>query len=334
MRNKLTTAMLEAKVFKSGRHYLEKEGFIELFTPRIVRASGACENVNTLFEVTSEKDFNWFGEPKKGKHQAYLAQTGQLYLEAFVPYLKKTYCVGPSFRAEAGNDDRHLTEFQMMEIEFAGTFQDLLRYIEGFVYNITQDILKLSEEEQATMGLRESDLLRLKKVQPVFPKITYTEAIEKLGLNWGDDIGNSDEQKLVEEYGGQPLLITHYPDPLWNHGKKIEVEKFFNMIPDPEIPGLVLSADFVLPIAAEAVGSAARVDDHETLVYRLENSRMFNRLQAMGGSMDDFAWYVDKVKEKCVPHAGCGFGMSRILKWINGADSIKKAVTFPSNQHC
>ena len=331
MQEKLITALLEAQVFKSGREYLEREGFVEIFPPRVVRASGACENVNTLFEVSSNKDFNWFGHPQK--HQAYLAQTGQLYLEAFVPYLSKVYCVGPSFRAEPGSDNRHLTEFQMMEIEFAGDFNQLLHYIESFIYSITHDIAKLPIQKQKAMGLSELDVTRLAKVKPIFPKITYTEAIEKLGLNWGDDINSRKEAELVTMHDNHPIFITRYPDPLWDHKKDIEVEKFFNMLPDKETPGLVLSADLILPGAGEAVGSAARVDDPETLVYRLTNSKMYKRLLDMGGSIDDFAWYINKSKENMVPHAGCGFGMSRILKWIGAKDDIKKAVTFASNQH-
>lgn len=331
MTDKLSTALLEAQAFKSGRNYLEREGFVEIFPPRVVRASGACENVNTLFEVSSGRDFKWFGHPQK--HQAYLAQTGQLYLEAFVPYLSKVYCVGPSFRAEPGSDNRHLTEFQMMEIEFAGNFDQLLKYIEGFVYSITQDLVKLPIEKQKELGLSELDVARLAKVKPVFPKVTYTEAIQKLGLNWGDDIDSKKEAKLVAMYDNHPLFITRYPDPLWDHQKEIEVEKFFNMLPDPRNPGLVLSADLILPIAGEAVGSAARVDDPKTLVYRLTNSKMYKRLLGMGGDIADFTWYIDKSKQKMVPHAGCGFGMSRILRWIAATDDIKKAVTFASNQH-
>lgn len=332
MKNKLSIALLESQVFKSGRSYLEKEGFTELFPPRVVRASGACENVNTLFEVSSNKDFNWFGMPEK-KHQAYLAQTGQLYLEAFVPYLRKVFCSGPSFRAEEGCDNRHLTEFQMMEIEFAGDFNNLLQYIEGFIFNISKDIVDLPAAEQKKLGLSSESIARLAKIKSVFPKITYTEAIKKLGLNWGDDINSKKEAELVAMYDNHPIFITRYPDPMWDHGKEIEVEKFFNMLPDKQTPGLVLSADLILPIAGEAVGSAARVDDPETLVYRLTNSKMYKRLLGMGGNIDDFAWYIERSKENMIPHAGCGFGMSRILKWISGADDIKQAVTFASNQH-
>lgn len=331
MKEKLSTALLEAQVFKSGRNYLEKEGFIEIFPPRVVRASGACENVNTLFEVSSSKDFNWFGYPEK--HQAYLAQTGQLYLEAFVPYLNGVYCVGPSFRAEPGSDNRHLTEFQMMEIEFAGDFDELLKYIEGFIYAITKDLVKLPPEKQKQLGLKDSDIARLAKTPAIFPKVTYDGAIKRLKLNWGDDIDHKKEAELVAQFGDIPVFITRYPDPLWDHGKEIEVEKFFNMLPDPQNPGLVLSADLILPTSGEAVGSAARVDDPEVLVYRLTNSKMYKRLLEMGGSLDDFGWYIERSKEKMVPHAGCGFGISRILRWISGTDDIKKAVTFASNQH-
>ena len=331
MKQKLSTALLEAQVFKASRAHLEKNGFIEIFPPRVVRASGACENVNTLFEVSSNKDFAWFGVPKN--HQAYLAQTGQLYLEAFVPYLNKVYCVGPSFRAEPGNDNRHLTEFQMIEIEFAGGFDELLKHIESFIYAIVQNIIKLPVGEQRAMGLGDADIKRLAGVKPIFPKINYDEAIKKLGLVWGDDISSKKEAELVAQFDGHPIFITRYPDPMWNHGKEIEVEKFFNMLPDPENPGLVLSADLILPIAGEAVGSAARIDNPEILVNRLLQSKMFKRLVAMGGSMEDFQWYIERSKEKMVSHAGCGFGMSRILRWIGGADDIKKAVTFPSNQH-
>jgi asparaginyl-tRNA synthetase len=331
MKHKLPTALLEAQVFKSGRAHLEREGFTEIFPPRIVRASGACENVNTLFEVSSDKNFEWFGHPQK--HRAYLAQTGQLYLEAFVPYVPKVYCVGPSFRAEPGSDNRHLTEFQMVEIEFAGNFHELLSHIEKFIYRIVKDLLELPIEKQKMMGLSGSHITRLAKTQPVFPKVTYSEAVERLHLTWGDDISSKKEAELVAQFDNHPVFITRYPDPMWDHGKEIEVEKFFNMLPDPQNPGLVLSADLILPIAGEAVGSAARIDDPNTLVSRLGRSKMYNRLLSMGGSMDDFGWYIERSKEKMVPHAGCGFGISRILRWISGTDDIKEAVTFPSNQH-
>lgn len=332
MEEQLQTARLEARMFRAGRAYLERSGFVEMLPPRVVRASGACENVNTLFEVSSAKNFCWFGTPQ-AKHQAYLAQTAQLYLEAFVPYFGKVYAAGPSFRAEEGNDERHLTEFQMVEIEFAGGFAELLAKVEGFIYAIVQDFVRAPREERELLGLGEKDIERLSRVSAVFPKITYDEAIAKLGLSWGDDISSKKEQELVRAMGGYPLFITRYPDPLWDHGKEIEVEKFFNMLPDAAHPGRVLSADLILPVAGEAVGAAARVDDPIMLERRLTHSRMFRRLVELGGNLDDFGWYIARIRERSVPHAGCGFGMARIARWLRGSDDIKRAVTFASNQY-
>jgi asparaginyl-tRNA synthetase len=330
MKEKVSTAKLERQVMKSMRNWLERAGFFEIFPPKIVRASGSCENIDTLFEVGVDGKLYWFnpGNPCR----AYLSQTAQLYLEAFVPYLKKVYSVGPSFRAEPGNDNRHLAEFTMLEIEFAGDFKKLLEYIEKIIYKVIKDIITLPAKIRKEMGISEKEVKRLKKVKPVFPKITYEKAIKILNLDFGDDIKWRDEQKLLKEFGNQPLLITHYPNPLYDHGKEIEVEKFFNMIPDPENPKYVLSADLILSVSGEAVGAAQRVHRPEELKWRLENSRMFKRLVKKGGSLDDFAWYLERVKEKSVPHAGCGFGISRILKFIRGEEDIKKVVAFPSNQ--
>lgn len=331
MQEKIATAILEAIVLKAGREYLEGEGFIEITPPRVVRASGACENVNTLFGVSSDNNHKWF--LNKGKPcSAYLAQTGQLYLEALVPYLKKAYCIGPSFRAEIGVDNRHLTEFTMTEIEFKGNFDQLLCYIENYIATIAKTIITLSESKLKLMKLTNKDTERLSLAKIPFPRVTYDKAIELLGLKWGDDIPNIKEQELITMFGGKPVFVTRYPDPMWRHGKEIEVEKFFNMLPDPKNPGRVLSADLILPIAGESVGSAARVHNPKMLVDRLLNSRMFKRLQLIGGSIDDFEWYIKQVNTKTVPHAGCGFGMARIMRWIIGGDDIKECVTFPSNQ--
>lgn len=326
-------ALLESEVLKAARDYLESQGFIEIVVPRMVRASGSCENVNTLFEISVDKNFSWFNGKK-----CYLAQTGQLYLESLVPLLQKVYCAGDSFRAEAKVDARHLAEFYMMEIEFVGDFNELLAYIEGFFNAIIKNLIEKTGERLKTIGLDEKRKKELAKIPKVFPKITYDEAIillQKMGgkIKWGDDIASPQEKMLVEYFDNQPLFITRYPDPLWNHDKEIEVEKFFNMIPDIENPGRVLSADLILPYGGETVGAAQRIYEVETLKYRLENSRMFKMLKEKGGSLDDFSWYIKNLEENgSVPHAGCGFGMSRILKWLRASNDIRQCVTFPVNR--
>src|SRR3989344_6187996 len=206
------TIKLTDFVLNSARKYLKDNNYTEVVVPRIVRASGACENINTLFEVSSENNFNWFGGNK-----AYLAQTGQLYLEALVPKLGNVYCIGPSFRAEPKADDRHLTEFQMIEIEHPGGFSELLNYIEGMVSSIAHDIAKHGKAQEE-FGLSDERLQKLSSCPKVFQKINYDQAIEKLKvlgevIEWGDDISSAQEKMLVEAFGNEPLFITRFPDP-------------------------------------------------------------------------------------------------------------------------
>jgi len=325
----LQTVKLVACAIKSAREYLENKGYTEITVPRMVRASGACENINTLFEVAVDKNFSWFKN-----RRAYLAQTGQLYLEALVPALGSVYTIGPSFRAEPKADNRHLTEFQMLEIEFPGGFDDLLAEIENVINSIARGVVKANGK----IGLSKENLKRLALTPERFPKINYDEAIKlliRLGIKkeWGDDIPSEQEQLLVRYHDNQPIFITRFPDPMWDFKKELEVEKFFNMLPDQENPGRVLSADLILPYGGESVGAAARVHEAKVLVQRLKNSKMFKRLIDKGGSINDFGWYISRIEnEGSVPHAGCGFGLARIIQWIKGASDIRECVSFLSNK--
>ena len=121
----------ESALLKGARKYFEKQGFTEVVVPHITRGTGACENIDTMFSV------DWFGG-----RQAYLCQTGQLYLETLLTpesTIKKTWCYGPSFRAEPKVDTRHLAEFPLIELEFAGNFNELLTHIEGVVNSMVYE---------------------------------------------------------------------------------------------------------------------------------------------------------------------------------------------------
>jgi asparaginyl-tRNA synthetase len=237
-----------------------------------------------------------------------------------IPSLKKVWCVGPSFRAEPESDNRHLTEFPLIEIEFEGNFEELLRYIEGTICNMVKEVLK---EEELLKGIG-VNVERLKLKAP-FNRITYDEAVKKLsytGIKWGDDLKSSHEKMLVEITGNQPLFITHFP-------KKI---KFFNMRENDYRPEIVNSTDLILPGSGEAVGAAEREHRYDKLKERLENSKMMEQLKIRGGSVNDFEWYLQCVKEHGIKmHSGCGIGLNRVTQFVLGADDIRKCTVFPLN---
>jgi 2-keto-4-pentenoate hydratase len=96
---------IRATVVDQIRRFFNDNGYVLIDTPIFAPAAG--EGSQTLFKV------DYFGE------QVYLAQTGQLYLEAACMAHGNVYCFGPTFRAEKSKTRRHLTEFWMVEPEIA-----------------------------------------------------------------------------------------------------------------------------------------------------------------------------------------------------------------------
>ncbi len=295
---------VEGLLLQGARKYFDDMEFKEIVVPHITRATGACENIDTLFAV------DYFGE------RGYLSQTAQLYLESLIPWMNKVWCISPSFRAEPRVDNRHLTEFTLIELEFAGTFEELLEHVEGVVISMIASVLK-------KMTSRWLDRNRLGRVVAPFPRIPYTEAIQELDREFGHDINREEERVLIEKHGGMPLFITHYPKAM----------KFFNMIENEENPELVNSADLILPFGGEAVGAASREYRADRLLKRLEESQMFEQLVAKGGSIKDFDWYIDVYRKyETAPHAGCGIGLNRVTQFVFGVDDIRMCTAYPLNR--
>ena len=66
--------------------------------------------------------------------EAFLTQSGQLYIESTALALGKVYSFGPTFRAEKSKTRRHLTEFWMVEPELAyAGLDDLMVLAENFL---------------------------------------------------------------------------------------------------------------------------------------------------------------------------------------------------------
>src|SRR5882672_2978892 len=113
--------LVRHEVIRAIRDYFDSHGFVLVDTP--IFTPSACEGTSTLFEV------NYFDEEK-----LYLAQSGQLYNEATCAAFGKTYCFGPTFRAERSKTRRQLTEFWMVEPEMAyATLDELMDLAEGRV---------------------------------------------------------------------------------------------------------------------------------------------------------------------------------------------------------
>lgn len=301
---------IESELLRAARRFFEHNDYTEVVTPHVTRITGSCENIDTLFGL------DYFGD------EAYLVQTGQLYLEALIPSMGNVFCVGPSFRAESSVDGRHLTEFTLMELEFPGDFDDLLETIERLVCSMVQSVVQRKRKELGMLGV---DAERLRKVRTPFRRISYTEAIDTLKkegvrIEWGEDLSSRYEKILVKD--GIPTFITHFPEAI----------KFFNMRRNPLNPRVVNSADLILPFSGEAVGAAEREFDHRLLRKKLLNSEMFRMLKKRGKTAEDFGWYMDIVRNHGIQHSGCGIGLNRVTQFILGSEDIRMSTAYPMNR--
>ncbi|MBO0912205.1 MAG: asparagine--tRNA ligase, partial [Acidobacteria bacterium] len=144
---------VRAEIIKATRDFFDDRGF--LLTDPPILTPAACEGTTTLFPV------DYFGE------QAYLTQSGQLYVEATAMALGKVYSFGPTFRAEKSKTRRHLTEFWMVEPELAyATLDDLMDLAEGLISFLVKRSLERRRADLETIG---RDLSKLEKIEPPFP---------------------------------------------------------------------------------------------------------------------------------------------------------------------
>jgi asparaginyl-tRNA synthetase len=155
---------VRATLVDAIRQFFNDNGFVLIDTP--IFAPSAGEGAQTLFQV------DYFGEP------VYLAQTGQLYVEAACMSHGKVYCFGPTFRAEKSKTRRHLTEFWMVEPEIAfAALDDVLAVAEDFVCSIVERVLR---DHRADLVELERDLDELERIKKPFYRLTYMEAAEVL----------------------------------------------------------------------------------------------------------------------------------------------------------
>jgi asparaginyl-tRNA synthetase len=281
------------------RSYFREQGFILTDSP--ILTPTACEGSTTLFST------DYFDE------KAYLSQSGQLYLEATIYSLGRTYDFGPTFRAEKSKTRRHLTEFWMMDAEAAFVEHDEnIKIQEGLVAYIVQEVLKNCSAE---LALLERDTKLLEKIKTPFYKITYDEAIKLLqkkgaSIKWGDDFGGDEETIISKEYD-KPIFIEKYPAAM----------KAFYMQPDPTNQKLVLNDDCIAPEGyGEIIGGSQRIHDLKVLE---------NKLKEFHIKREPLEWYIDLRRYGSVPHSGFGIGLERTVAWLCGLEHVRETIPFP-----
>ncbi|GIO11632.1 asparagine--tRNA ligase [Cohnella xylanilytica] len=290
---------IRAEIIAAVQRFFDERGFTRVDPP--ILTPSAAEGTTNLFHT------KYFDE------DAYLTQSGQLYMEAAAMALGKVYSFGPTFRAEKSKTRRHLIEFWMIEPEMAFVeHEESLRVQEQFVSYVVAQVLERCRSELATLG---RDVAALERVKPPFPRISYDEAIGLLKeagmeLPWGEDFGAPHETAIAEKFD-RPVFITRYPTAI----------KAFYMKPDPERPEVVLCADLIAPEGyGEIIGGSQRIDDPGLLEARFAEHAL---------PKEAYEWYLDLRRYGSVPHSGFGLGLERTVAWICGLDHVRETIPFP-----
>lgn len=301
LRSKRQQSILKIRntLIRAIRDYFDSKDFINLDAP--IFTPNACEGTSTLFKT------EYFGE------NAYLTQSGQLYMEAGAMAFGKVYCFGPTFRAEKSKTRRHLTEFWMVEPEVA--FNDLeanMILAEDFLVSVVSRALDKHKED---FKIIERDTTKLEQVQKPFIRLSYDESVKKLNelgssIQWGGDFGAEDETILTQQYD-RPIIVHRFPT----------VFKAFYMKEDPTNPKLSMSMDILAPEGyGEVIGGGEREIRLEVLEKKIKEHNL---------PREAFEWYFDLRKYGSVPHAGFGLGLERLVTWVCGLHHVRETIPFP-----
>jgi asparaginyl-tRNA synthetase len=299
-------AGVKAAMLRAAQDLLDTEGFTQVFPPVLTSLSGACGEPGTLIPVELHG------------RRAYLRQTSQLYLEPLMRELGKVYSISRSFRAERHSDERHLTEFTLLEAEVAGYgLQQLMALMERLVCEMLHRAGVLARQHLKALGV---DPAKLESVQPPFVRITYDDAIIALQaqgyfVEWGEDLSEEHELALTRMVGG-PLLVTRYPVEL----------RFFTMKICRDDPRVVECCDLLMPGVGEVMGASETETDPGLLETKLMSSKGVRQLLDLGVNPDDYGWYIQMHRQAGTRQAGFGMGFERLVRYACGLRSVADAV--------
>ncbi|XP_012940555.1 probable asparagine--tRNA ligase, mitochondrial [Aplysia californica] len=332
--------------------YFQKEGCIFIHTP--ILTSSDCEGACETFKVEPSQaelrakilpdegsDYSDDDELSRGpvtdmsneekvlgtkeffNSPTYLTVSGQLHLEVMTGAMNKVYNFGPTFRAENSIGSFHLSEFYMVEAEYAfmERLGDLLTEMENLVKFVYRSVMDSCPEDVHMYHKYIAPASFKDKVEKTmsadFKRITYTEAIDILTnaaanfrykVFWGCDLKKEHEMYLTAALGEVPVFVTDYP---------AQIKPFYARRNDDDVT--VSAADLLVPGVGELCGSSLREERVDILQAVMEQHGLVNQIP----------WYLELRQFGTCPHGGFGLGFERLLLGMLGAQSLKDVIPFP-----
>ena len=317
-------------------HLFFKDNGFHHINPNIMTVN-ECEGGAGVFQVTEYdiSDHKLLPEIKDTtKHDwsrdhfnnpVYLTVSSQLQLEALCCSLGSVYTTNKSFRSEHSTTNKHLSEFEHLEIEDAfTTLDDLMNIGENYIKFTAKYLLEHNMEDIKNLDKFVSKGLydRVQNISTIeFKRIKYTEAIELLKkatltkpANYGDDLSSEMENYLTDYFKG-PVFVSHWP---------LAIKSFYMKQTDTDV---CENFDLLMPYkVGELIGGSMREDNMEKIT---------NVMKERNINPEPLNFYLDLRRYGTMPHGGFGLGMDRMCMMFTGMESIKDTVAFPvSYKNC
>jgi nondiscriminating aspartyl-tRNA synthetase len=289
-----------AQVAGAYRSALERRGFVEIFTPKIV--GSATEGGANVFPVA------YFDR------DAYLAQSPQLYKQIMVGVHERVFEIGPVFRAEPHATTRHLNEYVSLDMEFGfiHNHRDVMDLMEGVLAEIFDHLRTTCEQD---MQLYAAEFPRGQSI----PRVTFREAQHIILDVHGEDCRHEpDLSPQHERWLGEWALREHGSDFLWVDGYPTAKRPFYTM-PNPDEPEVSNSFDLLFR-GLELITGGQREHRFEHLVAVMEQR---------GVDPAPFEGYLDAFRFGMPPEGGCAVGLERFVAQLLGVPNVREVRAFP-----
>lgn len=296
---------LQAGVCKLFRDFFIAHDFVEIHSPKLI--GGASEGGANVFH------FKYF------EKDGCLAQSPQLYKQmALCGDLQRVFEIGPVFRAENSNTNRHLCEFTGldMEMEFKNHYFEVLDIIGEMLVYMFKGIAKDYARELSIIN-DQYPFEDFKCADPVF-KMSFKEGVAMLkeaGYNQEplEDLTTETERAL-----GRLVREKHDTDFYMLYGYPVSARPFYTML-DPNDSNYTNSYDFFMR-GEEITSGAQRIH---------EPAMLTERAKECGIAVETIKDYINAFKYGAPNHAGAGFGLERIVKFYCNLHNIRKTSLFP-----
>jgi len=293
---------VQSTIMKAFRDHLIQNDFTEISVPTIV--TGSTEGGSEVFPV------NYFG------HQAFLAQSPQLYKQIMVSIFERVFTLAHAYRAEPSVTTRHLTEYLSLDCEmgFLEDWTDLIKMADSTVKAIFKAVSEKHQDILNNFGVT------IPKTCEETPSLKLKEALQIIYERTGRDVRNEldmdpeGEREIcrwsMEKYGSEIVFITHF------YTRK----RAWYSYPDPQNPEETLTLDLI-GRGVEWISGGQRINNYQQLR---------EKLKSIGQNPDNFEIpYGQAFKFGMPPEGGFAIGLERITQNILGLENIRQASLFP-----